>query len=130
MLKKSFRHSWQTLTQPSVFIFLLLGVIIIFFTFFTTNNAMEIAISAIASIFIGIGVNNFSSFETTIKDEKELKFKTGHIIRIMELTKKRINRVQQEAAAQAHERIHAELIDLEELLHLHIQLLKHNSPTD
>ena len=48
--------------------YILLGVIIMFLTFFTSDNALEIAISGIASIFIGIGVNNFTQLETHQKD--------------------------------------------------------------
>src|ERR1700733_2585875 len=60
------------LMHPKTGAYILLGVIIMFLTFFTDDNALEIAISGIASIFIGIGVNNFTQIES---HEKELGLK-------------------------------------------------------
>ena len=65
MKPNQFIHS---LLVPKTGLYILLGTCIMFLTFLTDNNAMEIAISGIASIFIGIGVNNFTSAETHEKD--------------------------------------------------------------
>ncbi len=59
----------HALLVPKTGLYILLGTVIMFLTFLTDNNAMEIAISGIASIFIGIGVNNFTSAETHEKDK-------------------------------------------------------------
>jgi hypothetical protein len=71
--KKHLHQFWIAFSHPKVFVFILLGAAVIFLTFFTDNNALEIAISGFALVFIGIGVNNFSSFETSMKDRERLK---------------------------------------------------------
>ena len=78
-IKKDFSRFWRAFSHPRVFVFMLAGIVIIFLTFFTSSNALEIAISSIASVFIGIGVNNFSSFETHLKDDQKLKQK-NHLV--------------------------------------------------
>ncbi|WP_199119376.1 hypothetical protein [Pedobacter sp. ASV28] len=60
--KEKYKEFWVTFKKPGVLLFILGGIAIIFMTFLTENNALEIVISGLASIFIGIGVNNFSSF--------------------------------------------------------------------
>jgi hypothetical protein len=62
--------------KPKVIAFILAGVSCMFFTFLTENNSMELAISAIASIFIGIGVNNYSALETAQIDQRRMRRKT------------------------------------------------------
>lgn len=79
------------LLQPKTGIYILLGVLIMFFTFFTNDNALEIAISGIASIFIGIGVNNFTQVETHEKDEAEKVQKVGMAIKVLEHTKQKLS---------------------------------------
>ena len=61
--KITFGHLLLILSHSRVFIFIIIGTAIIFLTFVTNDNALEIAISGMASMFIGIGVNNFSSIE-------------------------------------------------------------------
>ena len=51
-----------------------------FTDFFTTNNAFEIAISGIASVFIGIEANNISAIETNLTDGRRIKSKMGHAL--------------------------------------------------
>lgn len=74
----------QKLLLPKNGIYILLGIVIMFFTFFTTNNAMEIAISGVASIFIGIGVNNFTQAETHEKDKAQQQLATNLAIKILQ----------------------------------------------
>jgi hypothetical protein len=64
---------------------LLSGIARIFLAFLTSNNAVEIAISRIASVFVGIGVNNYSMIEGHLKEERQIKMKIGqsaHILRV------------------------------------------------
>lgn len=56
--------------------FIALGVTTIFLTFFTEDNALELVISGIASVFIGIGVNNY----TVIEDRERNDFFWGAIL--------------------------------------------------
>lgn len=69
--KKHFQQLCQSFRHPRVYFFIIAGTCIIFLTFFTNNNAFEIAISAIASVFIGIGINNFTSLETYLKNSEK-----------------------------------------------------------
>lgn len=124
LVNKSFRHFWQTFLHPRVFIFILTGTAIIFFTFLTNNNALEIAISGIASVFIGIGVNNFSSFETHVKDEKKLQTKIGHSLKVMAMAKKRISRLSDQMGTEGCFKIKKELIEIEEFMNLGISLIQ------
>ena len=82
-----FKTFIQKLVLPKTGIYILLGVGIMFFTFFTTDNAMEIAISGVASIFIGIGVNNFTQAETHEKDKAHQQQVTALAIKILEHAK-------------------------------------------
>ena len=124
LVNKSFHHFWQTFLHRRVFIFILTGTAIIFFTFLTNNNALEIAISGIASVFIGIGVNNFSSFETHLKDEKKLQTKIGHSLKVMAMVKKRISRLSDELGTEGCFKIKKELIEIEEFMNLGISLIQ------
>lgn len=67
--------------HPGVFIFILINTAVIFLTFLAANNALEIALSSIASVFIGIGVNNLSFLDTHMKDEQKMKYKTEHSLK-------------------------------------------------
>ena len=116
--------------HPRVYIFILTGAVIIFLTFFTDNNALEIAISGIASVFIGIGVNNLSSLETHLKDEQKLKSIIGHSVKVMEITKSRISRLNKQAGEEDLSKINNELAELEELMSLGIQLMKASTSSD
>ena len=126
-LNKHIRFFLWNIFHPRVYIFILTGAAIIFLTFFTDNDALEIAISGIASVFIGIGVNNFSSLETHVKDEQKLKAIIGHSVKLMEMTKSRISRLANEASEDGCSKINNELSELEEFMSLGIQLIKENS---
>lgn len=72
------KRFWGIFILPRVFVYLLIGIAVIFLTFFTDNNAAEIAISAIGSIFIGIAVNNFTAVETSQNDIKKFASKAEY----------------------------------------------------
>lgn len=88
--------------HPRVFSFIITGTFIIFLTFFTTNNALEIAISGIASVFIGIGVNNFTSIETTHHDLQKQKSKEHQLKAMFELIEEKSKRIQSEATGNTN----------------------------
>jgi hypothetical protein len=90
-LKKGLKKFSAVFMHPRVIIYVLLGTAIIFLTFLTDNNALEIAISGVASVFIGIGVNNYTSVETHIKDEQKLKKKIDNAVKILRLIDSRIH---------------------------------------
>lgn len=118
--RKSFLH-------PRVFIFILIGTLIIFLTFFTDDNALEIAISGFASVFIGIGVNNFSSIEIHEKEEQKYSSALRQSMEIMELTGTRISRLHKKACTQNCDALEEELADLEQLIDLGIKLMKNEN---
>ena len=82
---------------------------------------MEIAISGFASVFIGIGVNNFSSFETSLKDRERLKAYVDHSRQLLEMTKSKIARLQSEVSDRKNGK--EGLIEIEKLISLHISFL-------
>lgn len=124
---KSIRHFFKTFLHPRVFIFILAGAVVIFLTFFTKNNALEIAISGIASVFIGIGVNNFSAFETHLKDEQQAKSKMGHTLSLMGLIQDKIKQANRNATGNDVEKLKDQLTEAEQLIQVCIQLLKENN---
>jgi hypothetical protein len=126
-MKKYIIKFWQTFIHPRVIVFILTGTAVIFLTFLTNNNALEIAISGIASVFIGIGVNNLSMLEAHLKDEQKSKSKTRHILKLVEITRSQVNRLYHEASHEKYSKITAELAELEQLINLSIQLIKEDS---
>jgi hypothetical protein len=119
--KKHFHQVWIAFSHPKVFVFILLGAAVIFLTFFTDNNALEIAISGFASVFIGIGVNNFSSFETSMKDKERLKAYVDHSRQLLEMTKSKIARLQSEVSDRKNDK--GGLVEIQKLNSLHISFL-------
>jgi hypothetical protein len=87
-------YALSNILHPRVLIFMLSGIVIIFLTFLTSNSAIEIAISGIASVFIGIGVNNYSMIENHLKEERLVKKKTGQSAHILRVTQAMINDLQ------------------------------------
>jgi len=118
---KHVRQFWTAFSHPKVFVFILLGAVVIFLTFFTDNNALEIAISGFASVFIGIGVNNFSSFETSMKDRERLKAYVDHSRQMLQMTKSKINRLQNEVSDRKND--NEGLVEVEKLISLHISFI-------
>ncbi len=125
--KINYHLIWQAFRHPRVFLFILVGTLIIFLTFLTQNNALEIAISGIASVFIGIGVNNYSTYETHLIDELKLKSKTEELLRVMEITKSKIHRLTNEIDVENHSKIKLELEELDLFINHGIQLIKEGS---
>ncbi len=128
--KKTIRHLWKTFLQPRVLLFILTGTVVIFLTFLTDNNALEIVISGIASVFIGIGVNNFSAFETHMKDKQKLKSKIGHSLKVMEIAKSRIKGIHHQLNKENCFKMKNELAELEQIISLSIGLIKEEDNLD
>lgn len=122
--KKYISKFWQAFIHPRVIIFILIGTGVIFLTFLTDDNALEIAIAGIASVFIGIGVNNLSALETHSKDEQKLKSKMGHTLKVMEIAQSRIKIIHQELNKENCLKMKIELAELEQILNLSIGLIK------
>ena len=123
MLNTKIKQLQKGFLHPRVFIFILVGTGIIFLTFLTDDNALEIAISGIASVFIGIGVNNFSSLETHQKDEQIIKAKVGHSLKVMEMAHAKIENMETDLTAGNYQQAKANLRDLKQLTSLVTQLL-------
>ncbi|MEO9004955.1 MAG: hypothetical protein ABI288_09470 [Ginsengibacter sp.] len=119
---KSFKNFLQIVRHPKVVIFMLVGIGIIFLTFLTDNNALEIAISGIASVFIGIAVNNFSIIDTHQTEENKLKPKIAHSLEMMYITINKIKRIQ--AEINGNDYIKNELTELEQYMRLAVELIK------
>ena len=128
--KNKLIHFWKIFIHPRVIIFILLGTVVIFLTFLTNNNALEIVISGVASVFIGIGVNNFTSFETHIKDEQKLKSKIAHSLKVMEITKSRIKVINHELNRENCFKMKEELAELEQIIILSMGLIKEEETLD
>ncbi|SRR6266498_968268 len=90
---KGFRYFRTLFFKPRVFVFILIGVGFMFLTFLTNDNALELGISGTASIFIGIGVNNFSSIETEQKDEQKLLRKSQQAIKTLVAIQRKIKKL-------------------------------------
>jgi hypothetical protein len=129
-MKSHFQHFLQTFFHPRVFAFILAGTLIIFLTFLTSNNAIEIAISGIASVFIGIGVNNLSSLETRLNDERKLKSKTENLLTLLEIIKSKITKLYAETNKENCTKIKGELSELVRFMNLSIQMIKDYSSLD
>ena len=125
MEKKTAGHLfWKTFNLPSVIIFISIGSAVIFLTFLTNDNALEIVISALASVFIGIGVNNFTTLETRLLDKKSVNTKISHSIKVMKITRARIVQMQQSLTRENFDNVNSELEELEQIVSLGMELLK------
>ncbi|MFT3680928.1 MAG: hypothetical protein QM791_11685 [Ferruginibacter sp.] len=126
MIKQHVKQFRKIFFSTRVFAFILLGTVIIFLTFLTNDNAMEIAISGVASVFIGIGVNNFSSVEASLREQQKQKSKRQHLLSILELVELKAKRIQSAALTTDSTAIKADAAELEKLAALTINLLKEN----
>lgn len=90
---KGFSHFRRLFLRPRISGFIVTGIGIMFVTFFTNNNSLELGISGIASIFIGIGVNNFTARETEQNDEKKLNRKTQQSIKTLQHIQAKIKKI-------------------------------------
>ena len=110
--------------KPKVYIYILMGVAIIFLTFFTSNNALEIAISGVASVFIGIGVNNFTAVETHQQDYQKLNYSLAQLIKIASISKLKMANALLELNEGNCDNAKNEVLAIEGLLELAIQILQ------
>lgn len=118
---KNLRH---ILSEPKVFGAILFGMGVMTLTFFTDNNALEIAISGIASIFIGIGVNNFSIYQTHAADEKTVYEKIDRSLIIMEIIKTKIKNLNSIPQIENNTKLQNEVTEINQLIILGIKLMK------
>ena len=63
-------------------------------TFLTRQNALEFGISGIASIFIGIGVNNFTAIEMEQQDERSQHLKSQREIKTLVHLQEKIKKIE------------------------------------
>ena len=91
---KGFNQFRKVFSQSKVSVFILTGVACMFFTFLTHDNSMELGISGIASIFIGIGVNNFTAIETELKDEQKIQRKIKRAIKGLVHIQEKLRKIQ------------------------------------
>lgn len=129
-VRNHFPHFKKAVLHPRVFIFLIIGGGVMFLTFLTQNNALEIAISGIASIFIGIGINNLTSLEVHLKDEKKLKSKMKHILNLLEIIQARLKIIHEELDTDDKHKIKAELAALQQTINLGAELIKEDAFPD
>lgn len=90
---KGFLDFRKILFTPKVFGFIFIGICVMLLTFLTQNNALELGIAGIASVFIGIGVNNFTIIETELKDERRLKRKMQITIKTLMQIQEKISKI-------------------------------------
>lgn len=122
-IKKEENLFWKSFNHPSVIIFISIGTAVIFLTFLTNNNALEIVISALASVFIGIGVNNFTVMETKLREEKKMNIQISQSFKVLEFTISKITGIQKNLNAENWLNSKSELEELQQLLSLTIGLL-------
>ena len=126
-LQNHFHHTLKKLLHLRVIIFIAIGIIIMFLTFLTDDNALEIAISGMASIFIGIGVNNLSSLEDHIKNGDEHKSKVKHSLKILQLTESKLCRICDKIHDDNNQAFLNDLTELEELINLSIHYMEEDN---
>lgn len=122
------KHTLKNILHPRVFIFMLSGITIIFLTFLTSNNSLEIAISGFASVFIGIGVNNYSMIESHLKEERRTKMKAGQTAHILRVTHSMIEDLYADLHLLQGETIKTEFEKIQRFIRLGIQLVEENDP--
>ena len=115
-IRKTFISFWKTFFHVQVIGFILIGTAVIFLTFFTSDNALEIAISGVASVFIGIGVNNFSTLETQVRNKHRLKTGLLHASQTLDFVKDRISKIHRNAGERSDKDLQRSLQELEEFL--------------
>ena len=120
-------YALSNILHPRVLVFMLSGITIIFLTFLTSNNAIEIAISGIASVFIGIGVNNYSMIENHLKEERLVKKKTGQSAHILRITQAMIRDLNAEATSHETENLKSEIDKIDQFIRLGIQLIEEDA---
>jgi hypothetical protein len=120
---KGFLHYKAVFFKPKVFVFILMGIVCMFFTFFTHQNAIELGISGVASIFIGIGVNNFTAIETEQKDEQKIQRKISRAIKGMVHLQEKLKKIQ-DIVITDHALITTELKEMDHYIDLCIRYLK------
>jgi hypothetical protein len=84
---------------------------------------LEIAISGIASVFIGIGVNNFSAQENHDKELQKRQSLSRHAISLLELSVNKAKQLRELQEKNGSGDLPPELQELEQLLALVRQLL-------
>ena len=114
---------WKSFFHFRVLGFLLIGIGVMFLTFMTLNNAFELMISAVASVFIGIGVNNYSSMYTHLQDERKRRSATRHSIRFMKLMQNRISLMKDHCETERMDLLRQDLVQLEEAIGLTIDII-------
>jgi hypothetical protein len=117
-------YALSNILHPRVLIFMLSGIAIIFLTFLTTNSALEIAIAGIASVFIGIGVNNYSMVENHLKEERIIKKKTGQAAHILRVTYTMIKDLNIDTDSPETENLKSEMEKIDRFVRLGIQLIE------
>lgn len=123
---KNLRKHIKVITDRRVALFLLIGIAVMFLTFLTHDNALEIAISGVASIFIGIGVNNFSSIISQSVIEITLKRKLDHSLRILQLADKKV----QQMYGLHNDEWHTDIYELHEFIKISMELIKQEEEGD
>ncbi len=125
--RKKIKRYLVILAHPEVIIFMIIGIAIIFLTFLTDNNAIEIAISAMASVFIGIAVNIFTSFEMRQPAEGKINTKIAQSIKLMEITNRKIQNIRKDLYAD-DENLDHELSELQHCIEVTIGLIQDSQP--
>jgi len=123
-LNRQNRFFLHNLFHPQVSFFVVTGICVIFLTFLTENNALEIAISGFASVFIGIGVNNFSSLETRKTDMNNFRGKMGHSVEMLRIVKSQVSLINTEVKQQIYHNINTEFDELEKFIELSIKIIE------
>ncbi len=119
------RHFRKVCFNSRVSVFIFTGVGIMFLTFLTKDNPLELGIAGIASIFIGIGVNNFTAIETEQKDERKLNRKTQRAIETLQHIQVKIKKTKALATSNNNPKlINSELEEMCDYIELSVQYME------
>lgn len=119
------KHFLKILMTPRVIVLIIIGTAVMFLTFLTQDNALELGISGIASVFIGIGVNNFTAIETEARDERRLQQKLQHTISIITQLQKKVVKTQN-IPLDHRENVTVELQEIKDYVELCLHYLNEN----
>ncbi len=124
MLQKKFKLFIEFFSKSNVIVYFLIGIAIIFLTFLTDNNAIEIAISAVASVFIGIAVNNLSAHEAAHKITLNVQNKINLSVKMLSILQEKLNRLHADIEISSKENISKDFEELKAFMKISVDLLQ------
>ncbi len=124
MIKRKIKLFFEHFFKSNVVVYFLIGIAIIFLTFLTDNNSIEIAISAIASVFIGISVNNLSAHEASHKITLNVQKKINQSVKMLSVIQEKLNRLHEDIETSSKENISKDFEELKAFMKISVEILQ------